>query len=143
MKLLLALCLSLSTSVALACTDFSGKYKNEQEVYTVSQNACASITVTTSEGSGTVITDGQFRLSEQNDDVRIYTAAAFIGNNLTLDHRVEYIQPLPPEVPPTSIPVKMLEVYTKDARGNVVFTTTVYNSAGGVLGSMTSVHQKI
>lgn len=144
MKVLLALCLSLFASAALACTDFTGKYKNEQnEIYTVSQSACASVTVTGTEGAGTVITDGQFRLSEENEDVKVLTAAAFIGANLTLDHRIQYKKPLPPEVPPTSIPVKILEVYVKDARGNVVLTTTIFNSTGGVLASMTSLHQKI
>nr|BDT26810.1 hypothetical protein BHI3_02760 [Bacteriovorax sp. HI3] len=147
MKVVLALCLSLFTffsSAAFACTDFTGRYKNEQnEIYTVSQSACASVTVTGSDGSDTIITDGQFRLSEENEDVRVFTAAAFIGVNLTLNHRIEYKKPLPPEVPPTAIPVKILEVYVKDARGNVVLTTTIFNSTGGVLASMTSLHQRI
>ncbi len=144
MKVLLALCLSLFTSAALACTDFTGRYKNEQnEIYTVAQSACASLTVTNSEGTQTIITDGQYRLFDENEDVRILTAATFVGANLTLDHRFEYKRPLPPEVPPSAIPLKMLDVYVKDARGNVILTTTIFNSAGGVLASMTSLHQKI
>ena len=82
-------------------------------------------------------------MSEENEDVKVLTAAAFIGTNLTLDHRIQYKKPLPPAVPPTSIPLKILEVYIKDARGNVVLTTTIFNSTGGVLASMNSLHKKI
>lgn len=144
MKVLLALCLSLFTTAALACTDFTGRYKNEQnEIYSVSQSACASVTVTDSDGAQTILTDGQYRLSEENEDLRVLTAAAFVGLSLTLDHRFEYKKPFPPEVPPSAIPVKMVDVYVKDAYGNVILTTTLFNSAGGVLTSMTSVHQRL
>lgn len=144
MKLLLAISLSLFTTAALACTNFSGKYKNEQnEVYTVSQSGCASVTLVSSEGTQTILADGVRRVTEENAEVRVSTAASFIGANLTLNHLLELKVPLPPEVPPTAVPKTILEVYVKDARGNIVQTTTLYNSAGTVLNTMTAVHQKI
>ena len=60
MKLLLALSLSLFASVSMACTDFTGKYRNaESEVFTLQQSGCASVTLTDDTGSATIIADGQ------------------------------------------------------------------------------------
>lgn len=144
MKLLIALCFSLFASVTMACTDFTGNYRNQQnEVYSLQQSGCASVAIIDNEGTNTIIADGQFRLTEETDEVRILTAASFVGANFTLDHRIEYKMPLPPEVPTEAIPVKMIVIYVKDTAGNIIETTTLYNSLERVLATMTSRHQKI
>lgn len=142
-KLLFALCLSVFTSAAMACTNFAGNYRGEEGVYTVSQSACASVTISDSSGSGTIITDGQFRVSEDNEEARILTAASFVGTNLTIDNRVEYKVPLPPEVPADAIPARIVIVIVKNSAGGLVQTVTIYNSKGQVLGSESSTHPKV
>lgn len=143
-KILFALCFSMFTTAAMACTDFSGRYRDEDSaLYTVSQSGCASITVSSSTGEGTIITDGQFRITDEDEQVRVYTAASFIGVTLTIENRLEFKVPLPPEIPADSIPVKIILVYSKDSAGNLLITTTLYNSNGQVLGSESSTHPRV
>lgn len=145
MKLLLAVCFSMFATAAMACTDFSGKYRDEEmEVYTIEQSGCESITYIEDDGDREVIlVDGQYRVSDEDDDVRILTAANFIDDNITFDSKIEYLKPLPPEVPEASIPRTSKLVYTKDASGNLVGVINVYNSAGGVVGTATTTHPKV
>lgn len=141
-KFLFALCLSLFTSVAMACTNFSGSYRGEEGVYTVSQSGCASVTISDSNGDMTLITDGQFRVVEDAPEARIMTAASFVGNNLTMENRIEYKVPFPPEVPADAIPSRIVVVVVKNAAGALVQTTTFYNSKGQSLGSESTTHPK-
>ncbi len=141
-KLLFALCLSLFTTAAMACTDFSGSYRGEEGIYSVTQSGCSNVTISDSSGSSTLITDGNFRVTEDSPEVRVYTAATFVGNNLTLENRIEYKIALPPEVPVDAIPARIVIVIVKDSAGGLVQTMTFYNSKGQVLGSESSTHPR-
>lgn len=145
MKTLLALGFSLFATVSMACTDFSGAYRSQEDgdVYTLQQSGCESITSNSSDGTSTIITDGQYRLNEEDENVRILTAATFIGANLTLDSKIEYKQPLPSEIPVEMIPAKVVMIAVKDSAGNLVTTTTIYNSTNQVLATSTQTDQKI
>lgn len=145
MKTFLALGLSLFATVSMACTDFTGSYRSQQDndVYTLEQSGCASITANNSEGTSTIITDGQYRLNDQDENVRVMTAATFVDANLTLDSKIEYKQPLPSEIPVEMIPTKVVMILVKDSAGNIVTTSSVYNSTNQVLATSTQTDQKI
>lgn len=144
MKLLLALSLSLFASVSMACTDFSGSYRDEaSNTYTVAQQACYSVTVNNQEGSQTIIADGVYRVTEEDDSVRITSAASFTGADLVIDGRIEYKVALPPEVPTELIPVRAVTTYSLDSAGNLVTSVVVYNSNNQSIGQATQTHQKI
>lgn len=144
MKVLLALTLSLFATVSIACTDFTGSYKDEEsQTYTVSQSGCATVTVNDQEGTETIIVDGQYRVTEETDEVRITSAANFVGAGLVIDGKIEYKIPFPPEMPVDMIPVKSVAVYTLDSAGNLVVNVVVYNASNQVLGESTQTHQKI
>lgn len=145
MKILLALCISMFATGAFACTDFSGKYINtELEVYTVEQSGCESVTYIEDDGDRKIyIADGEYRLTEDDEDIRIYTATNFIGDNITLDSKIEYKKPFPPEMPEASITRTSKLIYTKDADGNLIENFYIYNSEGVILGSATTTHPKV
>lgn len=144
MKLLLALTFLTFSTVSLACTDFSGSYRDEtNQTFNVSQSACASVTVNSQEGTETIITDGQYRVTEDSDEVRITSAASFVGANLTIDGKIEYKIPMPPEIPAEMIPVRAVTIYTLDSVGNLIMYIAVYNSNNQVLGEATQAQQKI
>lgn len=144
MKLLLALSLSLFATVSMACTDFTGSYRDEDsQAYTVAQSGCSSVTVNDQEGTTIVIADGQYRVTEETDEVIILSAANFIGATLTVNGKMEYKIPFPPEVPTDMIPVRSVSVYTLDSAGNLVIDTSVFNSNNQVLVQSTQTHQKI
>lgn len=145
MKTFLALGLSLFATVSMACTDFTGSYRSQQDssTYSIQQSGCTSITSNTNEGTMTVLTDGQYRVSEDNEHARILTAAKFVGSNLTIDGKIEYKQPLPSEIPAEMIPTKIVMIVVKDSAGNLVTTSNVLNSDDQVLGSTTTTDQKI
>jgi hypothetical protein len=144
MKLLWALSFALFTSASMACTNFSGTYIDDQtKTYTVTQSACESVVVVSSEGSETIIADGVYRVTSEDEQVRITSAANFIGENLTIDGKVEYKTPLPPEVPADKIPARVVEVYTLDSAGNLVMQLSVLNLNNQTITSSTITHQKI
>lgn len=144
MKILLTLTLSFFTSAVMACTDFSGSYKDEvASVYSVVQSGCSTVMVNNNEGTETIIADGQFRVTEENAEVRISSAANFIGDNLTIEGRIEYLIALPPEVPVELIPVKFVTVYTLDSAGNLWMNFTIINSKDQVIGESATMHQRV
>lgn len=144
MKLLLVLCFSMFATAAMACTDFTGTYRNGEGVKTqIKQSGCASVTFTEANDSGTIITDGQYRVTQDDADVRVSTAASFVGATLNFDGKLEYKQPMPPEVPTQSIPRRISVVYSKNTTGDVVALMTAYNSQNQVIYSITDSYTKI
>ncbi|MEA9356573.1 hypothetical protein SHI21_10175 [Bacteriovorax sp. PP10] len=144
MKLLLVLCFSMFASAAMACTDFSGNYRNGEGVQTqIQQSGCTSVTFSNVEGTGTIITDGQFRVLQDDADVRILTSAAFVGATLNLEGKFEYKQPAPPEMPSEYIAKRFSMVYTKSNSGDVVAVMSVYNSQNQVIYSLTDSYSKL
>lgn len=144
MKLLLVLCFSMFASAAMACTDFSGNYRNGEGVSTaIQQSGCASVTFSGVDGSGTMITDGQFRVSQDDAEVRVLTSAAFIGETLTLEGKLEYKQPFPAEVPTESITTRFTLVFSKTTSGNVVAVSSFYNSQNQVIFSQADSYSKL
>lgn len=144
MKLLLALSLSLFASVSMACTDFSGSYRDEDSnTYTIAQSGCVSATVDDQEGTYSIIADGQYRVTEENDEMKISSAASFQGVNLVIDGKIEYKVAFPPEIPTEMIPVRTLSVYSLDSAGNLVMNIALYNSNNQVIGQASQTHQKI
>lgn len=145
MKFLLAVCISMFATAAMACTDFTGKYRDDDmDVYTIEQSGCEQVTYVEDDGDReTFIIDGQYRVTDEEDGVRILTAGNFVDATLVFDSKIEYLQPLPPEVPETSIPRTTKLVYSLDASGNLVGTVTVYNSAGTVLATASQTHPKV
>lgn len=145
MKFLLAICISMFATAAIACTDFSGRYRDEElEVYTIEQSGCSSVTYIEDSGErSTFLVDGQYRLSDEDDEVRVYTAANFVGPTIVFDSKMEYKQPFPDDVPEEAIPRTSKLIYFKDANGNLVNVIYVYNSAGTIIGSATTTHPKV
>lgn len=144
MKLFLVLCFSMFASAAMACTDFSGAYRNGEGVKTqIQQSGCANVTFTTVEGSGTLITDGQFRVSQDDAEVRVLTSAAFVGSTLNLEGKIEYKQSMPPEVPAEAIPTRFSLVYSKTNSGDVLAVMSAYNSQNQVIYSVTDSYSKL
>lgn len=144
MKLLLVLCFSMFASVAMACTDFSGSYRNGEGVNTqIQQSGCVSVTFSSADGSGTLITDGQFRVSQDDAEVRVLTSAAFVGATLNLEGKLEYKQPVPPEMPTEYIATRFSMVYSKSNSGDVVAVMSVYNSQNQVIYSLTDSYSKL
>jgi hypothetical protein len=141
MKLLFTIAFSLFASVAMACTDFSGTYLThvERNPYTITQSGCSSIT----EDNQTIITDGQYRVLDEDENVRVLSAASFIGANLTIDSNIEYKVAFPPEIPTEMIPTKIIMIYTLDSARNLQSVTTVYNSAGQVLTTESGTDERI
>ena len=131
-------------TAAMACTDFSGSYRDEeQKTYSIKQSRCASVTLTSDEGSASIQADGKFRVTDESDEVKVTTAASFVGTNFTLDSRISYKIEIPPQVPTELIPVKILTIYTKDTSGNLVIQTQVLNSDNDLLGDDTVTNEKI
>ncbi|MBC7428057.1 MAG: hypothetical protein H7336_05570 [Bacteriovorax sp.] len=144
MKLLLALSFSLFASASMACTDFSGTYRDESSAtYNVSQSGCATVTVNSSEGTETIIADGQYRVTSEDEQVRVTSAATFVGANLTIDGIVEYKVTLPPQVPADKIPARVVTIYTLDSAGNLVMNLSVLNSSNQVIAQGTMTQQRI
>lgn len=144
MKVLLGLALSLFASVSLACTDFTGTYKDqESETYSVEQTGCTSIVLNSNEGTFTTLADGQFRISSEDQQARVLTAVLFSGKDLIMDHHLELKVALPAEIPVEIIPARIYAIYSKLSNGNIAITTTVYNINGQVLGVESSQHQKL
>lgn len=145
MKFLLALCLSMFATAAIACTDFSGRYRDEElEVYTIEQSGCSSVTYVEDNGErSTFIVDGQYRLSDEDDEVKVYTAANFVGVTIVFDSKMEYKQPFPDDVPEEAIPRTSKIIYSKDTNGNLVSIILIFNSAGTVIGSATTTHPRV
>ena len=106
MKFLLAICISVFATATMACTDFSGTYKDEtMSVYRIDQSGCTSIAQTNSDGTRVdFIVDGQYRLMEEDEWGTISTAANFVGDTLVFDSKMEYKKPFPTEVPEVVIP---------------------------------------
>jgi hypothetical protein len=144
MKLLLVLCFSLFASAAMACTNFSGNYRNgEGATTTIQQSGCANVTFTGVDGSGTIITDGQLRVSQDDAEVRVLTSASFIGETLTMAGKLEYKQPFPPEYPTQLITRSFAMVYSKTNSGDVIAVSTFYNSENQVIFSQTDSYSKL
>ncbi|MBC7713007.1 MAG: hypothetical protein H7177_06695 [Rhizobacter sp.] len=143
MKFLGVLAFALFTSTAMACTNFSGSYRDEQMgTYTVTQSGCETVTVNSSDGIETIIADGVYRLSSEDEQVRIMSAAMFVGANLTIDGKIEYKVPLP-QVPADKIPARVVTVYNLDSAGNLVMNFSVINSSNQVIANGTTTHQRI
>jgi hypothetical protein len=144
MKLFFALCFSLSATAALACTDLSGTYRDDNsETFTLVQSGCESVTVNDSSHSETMITDGVPRVISEDDSSRITASATFVGDNLTVDGNIELKVALPPEFPTDKVPKRVLMIYTKASNGDLLINTTIYNSTGAILGTQSSVEHKI
>ena len=144
MKLLLAICLSMFASLAMACTDFTGNYRNGEGVDTqIKQSGCSSVTFTGNEGAGTLVTDGQYRMSQDDAEVRVMTAASFVGAALNIEGKLEYKQSFPPEVPTQYIARRFTMIYTKTTSGDVVGTSSVYNSENQVIFSQADTFKKL
>lgn len=145
MKFLLAICISMFATAAIACTDFSGRYRDEEmEVYTIEQSGCSSVTYIEDDGErSTFLVDGQYRLSDEDDEVKVYTAANFVGATIVFDSKMEYKQPFPDDVPEETIPRTSKIIYSKDSYGNLISMIYVYNSAGAVIGRATTTHPKV
>ncbi len=144
MKTLIGLSLVLFSNIALACTDFTGTYLDqERETYSVAQNGCESLTLTNNEGSFNVLADGQLRVTNESEEATIMTAVSFSGRDLIMDNHLQFKVSLPPEIPVEVIPVRMYSIYSKLPNGNVSITTTAYNLNGQVLGIETAIHQKL
>lgn len=144
MKLLLALCFSLFASAAMACTDFSGNYLNSEGVKTqITQSGCTSVTFTSAEGTGTMITDGQPRVTQDDAEIRVLTKAQFVGATLNLEAALEYKVAFPPEVPAQYIPRKAVVIYSKTSSGDVTAASSTYNSQNQLIYSATDSYTKI
>lgn len=144
MKLLLVLCFSLFTSVVMACTDFTGSYRDgEGHIAQIKQSGCVSLTFTNHEGSGAYITDGQLRVSHEDAEIKVLTSAAFVGAALNIESRLQYKQPMPPEMPTQYIPVRAATVFTKSTSGDVVGVSSVYNSENQVISSQVDSYSKL
>lgn len=144
MKLLLVLCFSMFASAAMACTDFSGNYRNGEGVGTqIQQSGCASVTFTGADGAGTLVTDGQLRVSQDDAEVRVLTAATFVGAALILESKLEYKQPFPPEVPTELIATRFTMVFSKNTSGDVVAVSSMYNSQDQVIFSQVDTYSKL
>lgn len=144
MKIMLTIALSLFTSLAFACTDFTGTYRDQEyKVYSVNQAGCSSIVLNNDEGTFSAKADGQFRVSSEDQHARVLTAILFSGKDLIMDHHVELKVALPPEVPVEIIPVRIYSIYGKLGNGDLGVTTTVYNANGQVLSVESSQHQKL
>lgn len=144
MKLLTGFILFCSISNAFACTDFSGRYLDqENNQYSVAQSGCESLSIINDEGSFTAIADGQFRVSSESDEARVLTAITFSGSDLVMDNHLEFKFSLPPEVPVEVIPVRLLSIYRKVGNGDVAVTTSAYNLNGQFLGIESTTHQKL
>ena len=144
MKSLIGLSVFLFSTVSLACTNFSGSYLDlDRETYTVSQNGCESLTLTTDEGTFTALADGVLRVSNESEEATILTAVSFSGKDLIMDNHLQLKVSLPPEIPVEVIPVRMYSIYSKLVNGDVSITTTAYNLNGQILGIETGIHQKL
>ncbi len=144
MKVLLTLTLSIYASMALACTDFTGTYRDQEfKVYSVLQSGCSSIVLNNDEGTFGAQADGILRVSSEDQQARVLTAISFSGKDLIMDHHIELKVALPPEVPADIIPGRIYSIYGKLGNGDLGVTTTVYNLNGQVLSVESSHHQKI
>ncbi len=143
MKSLIGLSAFLFSTISFACTNFSGTYMDlEREIYSVTQNGCESLTVTSEEGTFTALADGVLRVSTDSEEATIMTAVSFSGKDLIMDNYLQFKVSLPPEIPAEVIPVRMYSIYSKLVNGDVSITTTAYNMNGQVLGIETGIHQK-
>jgi hypothetical protein len=141
MKLLFTVAFSLFASAAMACTNFSGSYRNDVEgkIYSIQQSGCSSISA---EGQ-TIITDGQYRVLNEDETGRVMVAASFVDANLNVDTTIEYKVSIPPEFPEEMIPVKITIIYSMDSAGNLTTLSTAYNSHGQVISSESNTDQRI
>ena len=144
MKFLLAVSFSLFATASMACTDFSGSYRDDEAGdFTYQQSGCESITRIGAGTSETVITDGKERVISDDEVVRIRATASFVGETLTIVSAIEYKVALPPEVPVEMIPVRADAVHTKSPNGDIIQSVTPYNANGQSLGTQTSVQHKL
>jgi len=147
MKAIFALSLTVivSSSYAATCTNFSGKYHNPAaKVFTIEKGSCDSFIQTEEDGSRTTIpADGQFRVTEENNEVKVLTAGKYVGENFMIESKIEYKVSIPSEYPSDSIPSRSTVIYSKDAKGNVQDSTTVFNSEGKTIGVQNSYYPKI
>jgi hypothetical protein len=90
LKLLIILPFLVLSSVALACTDFTGTYRdleNASEVQII-QTKCTSVT-TISDGATVVMAiDGKFNILSYEEPVTVLYRAVFESNNLVIDFRI-------------------------------------------------------
>lgn len=140
MKLLCIGFLLSFSALSLACTNFSGKYlDDDSNAYSIEQSACETFTV----ASNIHITDGQFRTKEETSAIKITTASTFIEDYLQVENILEYKNPFPTEMPLELIPAKFVTLYTIGWKGNLAIDTTVYNKNGDVISSDNTIHQKL
>lgn len=130
------------SSISFACTDFSGRYLNDDTdnaiEYTIEQNRCESIKI----GSSDLIADGKFRTQVETSAIKISLASSFIDYYLQVENALEYKTPFPPGMPQDMIPAKYVTLYTIDWKGNLAIDTTTYNTNNEVISSENTVHQK-
>lgn len=139
MKLLLIGILLLFSNQSFACTDFSGKYlDDDSNPYSIFQSGCNSFKL----ASAIYITDGNFRVKEESSAIKIMTASTFIEDYLQIENILEYKIPFPPEMPTELIPVRYVSLYTIGWLGNLAIDTTVYNKNGDVISSENTIHKK-
>jgi len=144
MKVLLVLTLSLVTSLAMACTDFTGTYRDQEDkVYSVSQSGCNSLVLNNDAGTFSAQADGKYRISSEDQQARVLTAISFSKKDLIIDHQIELKVALPPEVPTEIIPGRIYTLFGKLGNGDLGVTTTVYNLNGQVLSIESTHHQKL
>lgn len=140
MKLLVALFSLTFTSLTFACTDFSGKYLDDDlNPYTITQEGCESVKI----GHETLITDETDRLKVETPSIKITTAASHIEYYLQVENILEYKNTFPEDMPLELIPFKYVTIYTYGWQGNLAIDTTVYNKNGEVISSENTIHQKL
>lgn len=98
--------------------------------------------MTDADGEQIFLADGKFRVVEESDEMRVSVSSKFIGSNMTVEFRIEYLIKPSPQIPEDLIPTKILSIYTLDAAGNLKMTTTVYNKNDQVMTSDTTIDTK-
>jgi hypothetical protein len=140
MKILMIFILLTFASASFACTDFTGKYlDDDSNPYLIIQSGCASFIL----AGNSNIADGQFRIQQETAAIKISSAASFIDYYLQVENLVDYKNPFPPEMPLDMIPAKYVTLYTIDWKGNLAIDTTVYNSKNDVISSENTIHQRL
>ena len=95
MKFLIIALATIFSASALACTDFSGTFRNDDgSISTITQNACESLTITQDQISYTLINDGKSHLSLEHDLVidgrvvghfQMYSSMSFVDSTIVVD----------------------------------------------------------
>lgn len=142
MKILITLCLSLFASIALACPNLSGSYLDSDNTpYRVIQNDCSSVIVNEGNSSQTILTDGNYRVMEQDAQMRLLAAAQFNGNTLEIKSRLEYLIDIS-QYPADQLPGRINMIISKDSVGNLVQDISVYSLTNLLLQNSRVIHYK-